>query len=117
MDDQLQKRLLLLRKTNTEGMPHSDGALLDHLLGTRQLLVDWEARPALCDAGLFHLVYSTEYFELQAIPLTMRDEVQQLIGEEAESLAWLFGMIRRETLYENPDSDGEFRVQHPLTDE
>ena len=117
MDEQLEKRLRFLRKANTEGMPHSDRGLLDHLLGTRQLLVEWEARPALCDAGLFHSVYGTEYYELQAIPLSMRNEVQQLIGDEAESLAWLFCMIRRETLYENPGREGEFRVQHRLTDE
>ena len=117
MDEQLENRLRFLRKANTEGMPHSDCALLDHLLGTRQLLVEWEARPALCDAGLFHSVYGTEYYELQAIPLTMRNEVQQLIGDEAESLAWLFCVIRRETLWQNLGREGEFRVQHRLTDE
>ena len=117
MDEQLEKRLRFLRKANTEGMPHSDRGLLDHLLGTRQLLVEWEARPALCDAGLFHSVYGTEYYELKAIPLTMRNEVQQLIGDEAESLAWLFCMMRRETLFQNPGREGELRVQHRLTDE
>lgn len=117
MDEQLELRLQFLRKANTDGMPHSDRGLLDHLLGTRQLLVEWETRPALCDAGLFHSVYGTEYYELQAIPLTMRSEVQQLIGEEAESLAWLFCMIRRESLLENPGPEGEWRVQHRLTDE
>ena len=117
MDEQLEHRLQFLRKANTEGMPHSDRGLLDHLLGTHQLLVEWEARPALCDAGLFHSVYGTEYYELQAIPLTMRNEVQQLIGDEAESLAWLFCMIRRESLYESPGREGELKVQHRLTDE
>jgi hypothetical protein len=117
MDEQLENRLRFLRKANTEGMPHSDRGLLDHLLGTRQLLVEWEARPALCDAGLFHSVYGTEYYELKAIPLTMRNEMQQLIGEEAESLAWLFCMIRRETLYQNPGRERDFRVEHRLTDE
>ena len=116
-DEQFENRLRFLQKANTEGMPHSDRGLLDHLLGTRQLLVEWQARSALCDAGLFHSVYGTEYYELQAIPLTMRNEVQQLIGDEAESLAWLFCMIRRETLYENPGRAGEYRVQHRLTDE
>jgi hypothetical protein len=117
MDEQLENRLRFLRKANTEGMPHSDRGLLDHLLGTRQLLVEWEARPALCDAGLFHSVYGTEYYELKAIPLTMRNEVQQLIGDEAESLAWLFCMIRRETLFQNLGREGEPGVQHRLTDE
>jgi hypothetical protein len=117
MNEPLEKRLQFLRQANTEGMPHSDRGLLDHLLGTRQLLVEWQARPALCDAGLFHSVYGTEYYEQQALPLTMRNEVQQLIGDEAESLAWLFCMIRRESLLENPGPDGEYRVQHRLTDE
>ncbi|MCI0542028.1 MAG: alpha/beta fold hydrolase [Verrucomicrobiales bacterium] len=117
MDEQLEIRLRFLRKANTEGMPHSDRGLLDHLLGTRQLLVEWEARPALCDAGLFHSDYGTESYELKAIPLTMRNEVQQLIGEEAGSLAWFFCMMRRETLFRNPGREGELRVQHRLTDE
>jgi len=43
-----------LREVNTQEIPHTERALLDHLLGTRQLLVEWGARPAVCDAGLFH---------------------------------------------------------------
>jgi hypothetical protein len=117
MDKQLENRLRFLRKANTEGMPHTDRGLLDHLLGTRQLLVEWEARPALCDAGLIHSISSTEHYELKAIPLTMRNEVRQLIGDEAESLVWLFCMMRRETLFQNLGRKGEFRVQHRLTDE
>ena len=117
MDEQLENRLRFLRKASTERMPHSEVGLFDHLLGTRQLLVEWEARPALCDAGLFHSVYSTEHYELKAIPLSMRDEVRQLIGDEAESLVWLFCMMRRETLYQNLRKDRDFSVQHRLTGE
>jgi hypothetical protein len=117
MDEQLEKRLQFLRKANTDEMPHGDRELLDHLIGTRQLLVEWEARPALCDAGLFHSVYGTEYYQQQAVPLTMRNDVRELVGDEAESLAWLFCMIRRESLLENPGPEGQWRVQHRLTDE
>jgi len=46
----------------------------------------------------------------------MRNELRQLIGDEAESLAWLFCMIRRETLIQNMGRKGEFKVQHRLTD-
>jgi hypothetical protein len=117
MDGQLENRLRFLRNASTEGMPHSEVGLFDHLLGTRRLLVEWKARPALCDAGLFHSVYSTEAYELKAIPLSMRDEVRQLIGDEAESLVWLFCMMRRETLYQNLRKDRDFSVQHRLTGE
>jgi hypothetical protein len=116
MDEQLEHCLRFLRKASTEQMPHSGVGLFDHLLGTRQLLIEWEVRPAVCNAGLFHSVYSTEHYELKAIPLSMRDEVRQMIGDEAESLAWFFCIMRRETLYQNPGRDGEFRVQHRLTD-
>src|ERR1700677_2101462 len=117
MDEQLENRLRFLRKASTEQMPHSDRGLFDHLLGTRQLLVEWESRLALCDAGLFHSVYSTEYYELKAIPLSMRDEVRQMIGDEAESLVWLFCMMRRKTLAQNLRRDKNLSVQHRLTGE
>lgn len=99
MDEPLESRLRFLRDAHTDGMPHSGRALFDHLLGTRRVLVEWGARPALCDAGLFHSVYSTEHYEEKALPLTRRGEVQQLIGEEAESLVWLFCMMRREAFF------------------
>jgi hypothetical protein len=118
MDEQLESRLRFLREANTEVMPHSKRGLFDHLLGTRQLLVDWGARPEVCDAGLFHSVYGTEYYELAAIPLSMRAEVRQLIGEEAELLAWLFCTMRRGTLLDqNLGRDGERNVQDRLTGE
>jgi hypothetical protein len=118
MDEQLKNRLRFLRKVSTDQIPHpSKVGLFDHLLGTRRLLVEWEARPALCDAGLFHAVYGTEYYELKAISLSMRDEVRQLIGDEAESLAWLFCMMRRNTLDQNLHKDTDFSVQHRLTSE
>jgi hypothetical protein len=60
----------------TRKVPHSDRGLFDHLLGTRQFLVDWGSRPALCGAELFHSIYSTEHYEQTAVPLTRRDEVR-----------------------------------------
>ena len=118
LDEQLENRLRFLRNASAEQMPHTEVGLFDHLLGTRRLLVEWEARPALCDAGLFHSIYSTEHYELMAMPLSRRDEVRQLIGDEAELLVWLFCMMRRETLFDqNLRKDRDFSVQHRLTGE
>lgn len=117
MDEQLEIRLRFLREAKTEGMPHSNRALLDHLLGTRQLLVEWGARSELCDAGLFHSIYGTEHYELNAVPLELREQVRGVIGEEAESLAWLFCMMKRETFDENLGRAGNFAVQHRVTGE
>jgi hypothetical protein len=118
MDDSLEARIRFLREANTGSMPHTDRGLLDHLLGTRKLLVDWGAPPAVCDAGLFHSVYGTEHYEPVALPLSMRAAVRDLIGEEAECLAWLFCFMRRETFDGNLlRREGEFAIQHRLTAE
>ncbi len=117
MDEPLERRLRFLRRANTEAMPHSDRALLDHLVGTRRLLAEWGSRPAVCDAGLFHSVYGTEHYEPQAMPLSTRTEVRQVIGDEAEALVWLFCMMRRETFDRNLGRDGSLSVQHRSTGE
>lgn len=69
---------------------------LSHLVGTRRLLVEWGERPALCDAGLFHSVYGTEYFEPDEP--AERDEVRSIVGDEAEEIAHAWCTIRRDTI-------------------
>lgn len=91
------ERLQLLRRLGFGELEHdSHVPFLSHLLGTRRVLVAWGARPALCDAGLFHSAYGTEYFPVDS-PAT-RDEVRALIGDDAEEVAWLWCTIRRDTL-------------------
>lgn len=90
-------RLPLLKRMGYGELTHdSHVPFLSHLIGTRRLLVEWGARPALCDAGLFHSAYGTEYF--QPDQPASRDEVRDLIGTEAEAIAWVWCTIRRDTL-------------------
>lgn len=91
------ERLDLLRRLGFGKLEHdSHVPFISHLVGTRRLLVDWGERPALCDGGLFHSAYGTEYFEV-AEPAE-RDEVIAVIGEDAEEVAWLWCTIERDTL-------------------
>lgn len=78
---------------------HGVGTLIEHLQGVASLLTAYGARAALCDAGLFHSVYGTESYQSQTIPLELRPRVVGLIGEEAERLAWLFGVMQKESFY------------------
>src|SRR3954462_15069341 len=94
MDDGLERRVSFLRAASEMG--HPGGVLLDHLLGTRRLLASWGERPALCDAGLFHSVYGTEYFTPEHA--AERDAVIAVIGAEAERVAWLWCANKRSTL-------------------
>lgn len=69
---------------------------LSHLVGTQRVLREWGADAELCDAGLFHSVYGTEYFD--AATDAGRTEVREIIGIRAERLAWLWCTIRRDTI-------------------
>jgi hypothetical protein len=91
------ERLELLKSLGFGELEHdSHVPFLSHLIGTRRLLGSWGARDALCDAGLFHSVYGTEYFQPDRTP--GRDEVVAIIGADAERVAWLWCAIRRDTI-------------------
>ncbi|MFM7509898.1 MAG: DUF6817 domain-containing protein [Actinomycetota bacterium] len=90
-------RLDLLRRLGYHSLTHdSHVPFLSHLVGTRRILVGWGERPALCDAGLFHSAYGTEYFRPDVVP--DQDELQSLIGVEAETIARAWCTIRRDTI-------------------
>lgn len=91
-----RSQLAFLRRLGFADLQHdSHVPFLSHLIGTRRLLAEWGERPALCDAGLFHSAYGTEYFPVDR-PAD-RDEVRALIGADAEEIVWLWCTIRRDT--------------------
>lgn len=90
-------RLDLLKRLGFGELQHdSHVPFLAHLVGTRRVLVEWGERPAVCDAGLFHSAYGTEYFPVDE-PVD-RAEVQAVIGAEAEEIAHAWCTIRRDTI-------------------
>lgn len=90
------EQLALLRRLGFADLEHdSHVPFLSHLVGTRRLLARWGERPAVCDAGLFHSAYGTEYFDHDR-PVD-RDEVRATIGVEAEEIAWTWCTISRDT--------------------
>jgi hypothetical protein len=73
---------------------HDPGrTLLEHLIGTYKLLDERFAPIHVCNAGLFHSVYGTPYFEPKTISLNNRDIIRDIIGEEAENLVFMFCVI------------------------
>ena len=61
----------------------------------------WGAPAPIQAAGLFHSIYGTEYFRRAVQSHEARDEVRELIGEEAEGLAWLYGGLRIDSLLQS----------------
>ncbi|MEZ4240530.1 MAG: hypothetical protein R3F59_31120 [Myxococcota bacterium] len=112
-----EAKLSFLREHGVDVLAHSQRDLLAHLLGVRDLLRAWGARASVCDAGLFHSVYGTEVFPTRSVPEGLRPVVRALIGDEAEALAFLFGVMVRESLIDNLYEDRAPFVESRLDDD
>lgn len=114
MTDEKSARQALLERIGLTAVRHnSNEDLVPHLRGTRDLLESWGARTELCDAGLFHSAYGTEYFDDDALSDGYRQEVRAVLGPEAERLVWLWCTGRRNTL--PAEADTEPRIQDRRT--
>ena len=82
-------------RQHTETIQHLDKTLFDHLWGTYSILKEQGKPEYVCLAGLFHSVYETEYFKFNT-PYS-RDEVKDLIGDQAEQLVYEFCNISPRT--------------------
>jgi hypothetical protein len=83
-------RRFLTGQAHADSVRHSGRSLYEHLCGTHDLLQEWGNRDAVCAAGLFHSIYGTRYFRHRAWPLADRRTIMDLIGVEAEALAYTF---------------------------
>ncbi|HUQ40416.1 MAG TPA: hypothetical protein VM030_09690 [Acidimicrobiales bacterium] len=91
--------LALLESLSTDEQPHSGRTLLEHLVGTRDLLVAWGNPDHVCAGGLFHSIYGTAYYRVQSASLDRRGEVAAVIGAAAEELAYLFCVTDRPAFF------------------
>lgn len=89
-----------LKSRNAGEVRHSGKNLLDHLTGVERILRDWGTPPEVQRAGLFHSVYGTEHFRSAVARPAERGEVRDVIGAAAEELAWKFGGLRTESLFD-----------------
>lgn len=118
MDPNYRTMIDFLRGLGTEDVPHSgDQGFLAHLIGVFRDLEAWNCDRDLCRAGLFHSIYGTELFRRFSLPLERRAEVQALIGERAERIAYVNCLMDRSTCDELIDSDGPYRIRNRETGE
>lgn len=94
---QLQRKLEILEIYNTGDVEHHNtkGSLGAHLKGVMDISKEWGMPLHVQDAGLFHSAFGTEAFDHQCITDADRTIVREVIGEEAEALAWIFGNMNR----------------------
>jgi hypothetical protein len=84
-----------LSKLGAGQVDHPGGSLLAHLIRTGDLLLDWDARPALALAGLCHGVYETDGFPTALRSLPQRPEIAGLVGVEAEAIVYRYASCDR----------------------
>jgi hypothetical protein len=80
----------LLEQARAGEVSHSGRTLYEHLAGTYELLREWGNVEPVCLAGLFHSIYGTQHFKRRVWPLTDRATIQELIGPQAELMAFIF---------------------------
>ena len=80
-------------RPRTEQTKHSHRTLYDHLLGTYNILAIEGRSEEIRLAGLFHSIYGTSIFKVKT--MKEREEIKNLIGEDAERLAWYFCNLQR----------------------
>ena len=94
------KKIDFLKSIGSDKVPHSSRTLLDHLIGTHDILQGWGKEQIVLDAGLFHSVYGTVYFRPDAGLIDDRQVVIDLIGEQAEEIAYWFCILNAPRLQE-----------------
>ncbi len=79
---------------------NSAASLLEHIVGTYDVVRAWNAERPAMSAALFHSVYGTQNFRTAVVGPAERDAVRAVIGERAERLAFLFCSIDFRSLYD-----------------
>lgn len=59
------------------------------------MLKQWNNAESVCLAGLFHSIYGTWHFHHKTFPIEDRHIIRELIGYEAEFLAYIFCVTKR----------------------
>jgi aspartate beta-hydroxylase len=100
-DDPGPERLIgFLRSVGAARLDHGRGrSLLDHLLGTSDIVRRWRQPPHLQRAALLHSVYGTYACRRQLVAPSRRADVIELAGARAERLAYLFSVVPRDLLF------------------
>jgi hypothetical protein len=94
-----ERLAMQLQKLGADRFAHVNGTLERHLHATMLLLRRWGNPEPVCLAGLYHAVYGTGGIRGRLAGLDARSGVAEVIGKEAEALAYLYGACDRERFH------------------
>lgn len=94
-----ESALALMRDLGGADAAHSDRTVLDHVTGTRDLLLAWGLDETVRAAALCHNVYGTATFAGPAAAVE-RSQVRAAVGADVERLVYLFCRVRHRSLFD-----------------
>lgn len=113
MDPQYRQMVDFLVGLGTDSVPHSgEKGFLAHLIGVYKDLEAWGCNSDICRAGLFHSIYGTEKFRRFSLPLDRRGDVQRLIGQRAERLAFVNCVMDRASFDRLITTSGPYHIKN-----
>ena len=96
-DPKYWEMVQFLKDLGTNSIGHSgDKKYLAHLISVYNDVRSWGGPDYLARAGMFHSIYGTQLFQGFTLPIEERDALKNLIGEDAEWLAFLNCFVHRE---------------------
>ena len=116
MDANLKRLTDFLAELGVERIGHTKKTYLAHLVSVYRLMKDGGCDEDVCQAGMFHSIYGTERFQGFTLPVERRPEIQTLIGERAERLAYLNCAMDRASFDRVLEQESEpYRIRDRLT--
>lgn len=99
MDSGAEPVVQWLRERGAQSIKHPGGSLLEHLVRVHSRLCVWGLDRDICLAGLCHATYGTDGFAASLLTTRARRTLAELIGQQAESLVYLYGSCDRTASY------------------
>ncbi|MBA62262.1 MAG: hypothetical protein CMJ76_07835 [Planctomycetaceae bacterium] len=96
-DPKYKEMVKFLSNLGTGSIGHSGNKkYLAHLVSVFNDVHSWGGAQYLARSGMFHSIYGTQLFQGFTLPIESRDELKELIGEDAEWIAFLNCFVHRE---------------------
>lgn len=105
-----------LKNLGAGDFEHLNGSLIEHLKGTRDILINWKADSVLSKAGLYHAAYGTDGYSESMVSLSQRKSIASLIGEEAEQLVYLYCSCDRSYVFPKLGLTKDFKFRDRFSD-
>ncbi|MDE0043042.1 MAG: hypothetical protein OXT74_13465 [Candidatus Poribacteria bacterium] len=110
-----QRAEAFLNSYDTGEIAHFNGDFFSHLRRTADLLIKWGNNEYVCLAGLCHAVYGTQGFQLGILKPDERHLLHEVIGRDAEEVAYFYCSCDRSCLYPTIGASGGFKFHDRFT--